>query len=160
MSSSYSVRRATVGDANIIGHHRAEMFFEMGEVTAADVPALESASRAQLVGLIASGEYLGWVAEADGQVIAGAGVMVRRLLPRGRQLGDRAEAYVLNVYTAPAHRRRGIARDLMAQIIDWSRQQGLVRVALHASAAGQSVYESLGFGPTNEMKLTLAPHPR
>ncbi len=101
MLAPYLVRLAVVDDAAIIARHRAQMFFEMGEVAAADVPALESSSREQLIALIASGESLGWVAEAGGQVIAGAGVMVRRLLPRGRQLGHRAEAYVLNVYTEP-----------------------------------------------------------
>ena len=153
MDRPYLIRDATPADAAIVGRHRAKMFHDMGEVDDADVAALDAASGADLANLLASGEYVGWVAEADGIVVAGAGVMLRRLLPRGRQLGLRLEAYVLNVYTDPAHRQHGLARELMTRVIEWARQEGCVRITLHASAAGKSLYEALGFEPTNEMRL-------
>jgi len=66
-----------------------------------------------------------------------------------------ARATVLNVYTEPAFRNRGLARRLMHAVIDWCRAQGLASVQLHASDAGRPLYESLGFGATNEMRLSL-----
>ena len=129
------------------------MFHEMGEVAGEDVAALAAAASADLATLLASGDYAGWLAEVDGAVVAGAGVMLRRLLPRGRHLGIRQEAYVLNVFTEVPHRQRGLARELMTHAIEWARAEGCVRVTLHASPAGKSVYEALGFEPTNEMRL-------
>jgi GNAT superfamily N-acetyltransferase len=64
-------------------------------------------------------------------------------------------ATILNVYTDPEYRRRGIARLLMETMIDWCKRKGLARVNLHASDAGRHLYESLGFEPSNEMRLKL-----
>jgi GNAT superfamily N-acetyltransferase len=133
------------------------MFHEMRELSGLEVPALEAAVRDQLEPLIASGEYFGWVIEigAGGEVVSGVGAFLHRLLPRGRELGLRQEAYVLNVYTEPAHRRRGLSRRLMRELIEWCRAHGITRVTLHASDAGRPLYEGLDFAPTNEMRLVL-----
>jgi hypothetical protein len=40
-------------------------------------------------------------------------------------------------------------------MIEWCRKQGLAMVYLHASQDGRSLYESLGFEPTTEMRLKL-----
>ena len=39
------------------------------------------------------------------------------------------------------------------QIIDWSRAENLDRLVLHASDAGRTLYEGLGFTTTNEMRF-------
>jgi GNAT superfamily N-acetyltransferase len=157
MTSDYHLRPVRSGDAAAIARHRARMFREMGEVSEAEVPPLEAAARAQLEPLIDSGEYFGWVIEVEpgGEVVSGAGVFLHRLLPRGRELGLRQEAYVLNVYSEPAHRRRGLSRRLMEELVAWCRAHGITRITLHASDAGRPVYEGLGFTPTNEMRLVL-----
>jgi GNAT superfamily N-acetyltransferase len=63
--------------------------------------------------------------------------------------------WVLNVYTEPAYRRRGLAKVVLQTMIGWCREQGFRSVSLHASDAGRSLYESLGFRPTSEMQLVL-----
>ena len=49
----------------------------------------------------------------------------------------------------------------MRHVLDWSREQRLDRLVLHASAEGRRLYERLGFVATNEMRfagdLCLAP---
>jgi hypothetical protein len=37
----------------------------------------------------------------------------------------------------------------------WLKEQGFGSVVLHASDEGRPLYESLGFQPTNEMRLSL-----
>ena len=152
---SYVLRPVRPGDADAIANHRAQMFHDMGDVSDAEVPPLVAASCDQLAPLIESGEYFGWVIEGDGAVVAGVGVLLHRLLPRGRDLGLRQEAYVLNVFTEPAHRRRGLSRRLMLELIAWCRAHGITRITLHAAPAGRPLYESLGFTDTNEMRLAL-----
>jgi GNAT superfamily N-acetyltransferase len=61
---------------------------------------------------------------------------------------------VLNVYVRPERRRRGIARALVETALEWTRANGVDCVILHASDAGRTLYESLGFTATNEMRLT------
>jgi GNAT superfamily N-acetyltransferase len=104
---------------------------------------------------LADGSYRGWLACADnGQVVAGGGVVVYKW-PTSPDYTDPHRAYIIDVYTAPAYRRCGIARRIMETIIDWCRAEGFRSVSLHASPYGRPLYESLGFEPTNEMRLSL-----
>ena len=51
---------------------------------------------------------------------------------RARATGHRL-AFVYNVYTEPAHRRRGLARLIMDAIHAWCREEGIGSMALNAS---------------------------
>jgi GNAT superfamily N-acetyltransferase len=151
----YRVRPATTADVGVVARHRVGMFRDMGTLSEADVAPLRAASAEYFARVIATGDYLGWLAELDGAVIAGAGVLQRALLPRPDHIEGGRDAYVLNVYTEPAHRRRGLARGLMEVVLDWSRAQGHARVTLHASDDGRRLYDTLGFAATTEMVLNL-----
>ena len=109
--------------------------------------------------MLGSGQYVGWLLEsADGTIVAGAGVAIRRLLPRV-ETQIACEALVVNVYVAPDSRHQGLARRLMETILAWVRAQGIERVVLHASSMGRPLYQSLGFVPTTEMILNLTADP-
>jgi GNAT superfamily N-acetyltransferase len=149
----YRIRQATVSDALAIARHRVGMFQDMGELAPDEVAVVESASRSRLVGQLVSGEYVGWLAEAGGLVVAGAGVLFHQYYPTRTNPRGRPTAYILNVYTEPGHRRQGLAHQLIAEILDWCRAHDIPRASLHASRFGKSVYERLGFAPTNEMRV-------
>lgn len=153
----FVLRRATVADAAIIAHQRVGMFRDMGMLADDEADALRAASCTYLLTALADDTYSGWLVETQRGVIAGGGVVVRGLLPRpGSPHGDE-EAYVLNVYTESEHRRRGLARCLMQEILAWCRARAITRIALHASDDGRPLYESLGFMQTNEMRLEHRP---
>jgi GNAT superfamily N-acetyltransferase len=73
--------------------------------------------------------------------------------PRADGVAQGVEGLIVNVYTEPDWRRRGIAALLMRHVLDYTREHRIGRVLLHASDDGRPLYESLGFVPTNEMKL-------
>ncbi len=155
--SAYSIRRVTLHDAAIVARHRLCMFQDMGQAPDELADDLLQASRRALVPLLASGEYVGWFAVNDlAEVIAGAGAHIRAQLPRislsGDSVADGPAPLVVNVYTDPGWRGRGIARALMRHLMDWTIEKGFERVVLHASDAGRPLYESLGFVATNEMR--------
>jgi GNAT superfamily N-acetyltransferase len=60
---------------------------------------------------------------------------------------------IVNVFTEPEWRQRGLAKLLMNTIIAWSREQNLDALVLHASDDGRALYEQLGFIATTEMSL-------
>ncbi len=131
------------------------MYTEMGRGDPATYGRMLQATEAYLRAAMTSGAYTAWMAETpEGRVIAGAGVAISAWPgspddPSGRR------ALVLNVYTEPEFRRRGIARRIMETVIVWCREEGLGSVSLHASDFGRALYESLGFRQTNEMRLYL-----
>ena len=59
------------------------------------------------------------------------------------------EGYIGNVCTAPQHRRRGVARALLAELEERSRRLGLAFLTLEArasNAAAIALYEGAGYG--------------
>jgi GNAT superfamily N-acetyltransferase len=150
---SYDLRLATVDDAAILAHHRASMFLDMKEVDEQGASIIANASEDHLKALIEAREYFGFLAEQQGEVVGGGGVWLRPLLPRPGTLHGSMEAYVLNVYIEPEHRRQGVARAIMQAIIEWCRAQRTARLVLHASKEGRPLYESLGFESSNELRI-------
>ena len=61
--------------------------------------------------------------------------------------------YVLNVYTVPDFRNRGLAHQLAKKAIECWRQHGFTILWLHASDRGRPLYELLGFQTPNEMRF-------
>lgn len=71
-----------------------------------------------------------------------------------------AEADVLTVGVVPAHRGKGIARQLMAMITDWAQQQGSIAMMLEVKVDNQDaigLYESLGYSKLNTRKDYFGP---
>lgn len=131
------------------------MFEEMGNTDVAVLDQMEASTRSYLKEAIARNTYRGWLAEVpSGRIVAGGGVVIAPW--PGFPGEDRARrAWILNIYTDLDYRRRGIAKQITETIIDWCRSEGFATVSLHASQQGRPLYESLGFQPTNEMRLKL-----
>ena len=151
----FRIRSAGLPDLPHILRHRRAMFEEIGHSEPDALAHMEQVSRDYFRDALRSGTYHAWMAEdADGHVVAGGGVVTADWpgFP-GEPLARRA--WILNMYTEPHARRRGLARLLVRTMIEWCRAVGLRSVWLHASDAGRPVYSSLGFQPTNEMNLLL-----
>ncbi len=142
---------ASPEDAAIIAHHRAAMFRDMGSINEQEAAKLEAEVLPHLRQMLADWRYAGWLIDHSGKVIAGGGVLIRQELPRPGILEGGAAAHVVNVYTEPPHRRRGLARELMQAILGWREQQTIVVVTLAASDEGRPLYERLGFVQMNQM---------
>jgi GNAT superfamily N-acetyltransferase len=149
------IRLATIDDVGLILHHRTAMFSDMGCQDEARLARMRASSEAFLHRGLVDGTYRGWLAAtADSRVVAGGGVAI---IPWSGSPEDPAprRGWIQNVYTEPGFRHRGIARQIMETIVAWCRADGFHAVSLHASAFGRPLYESMGFRPTNEMRLYL-----
>jgi len=126
-----------------------------GPIAPEDMAAMDATFVPYVRRSLADGSYRGWLAcTDDGGAVAGGGLIVHEWPARPSDPNGR-RAYILNVYTEPAYRRRGIAQCIIIAILEQCRAEGFKTVFLHASAHGRPLYESLGFEPTNEMRLSL-----
>jgi GNAT superfamily N-acetyltransferase len=152
---TYSIRKATVDDISIIVHHRKAMFTDRGLYDRALIEAMEPPFRVWAAESFRSGQYHGWLAvNTDGQVVGGAGLLLYDWIP-SPLAPQPPRGYILNVYTEPGYRQRGIARRLVEEILEFCRAQELKIILLHASDQGRPIYEALGFAQTNEMRIRL-----
>jgi GNAT superfamily N-acetyltransferase len=153
--SSYTIRPATLQDADALVHHRLSMFRDMG--VPMDATAVETAFRSWLTTVMPDGTFRAWIVqEAGGRIVGGGSITVIPWPPGPQYLGGRL-AYVYNVYTEPDHRQRGVARLVMDAIHAWCRENGVGSLALNASEFGRSLYEAIGYQipPSPMMFLSL-----
>lgn len=155
LPEGFAIRRAATADLEILVAHRRAMFKDMGYNDDAALDSMSAKFQVWLLEHMNAGDYHAWlVSAADGSVAAGAGLWLMDWPPH--MLGKAARrGNILNVYTAERFRRRGLARELMEAVLQWCRDNGVDTVILHASPAGKSLYESMGFAGTNEMRLRL-----
>ncbi|HEX7588083.1 MAG TPA: GNAT family N-acetyltransferase [Anaerolineae bacterium] len=154
-AQTFALRLATADDLPLIVFQRRAMFEDMGNRDLVALDLMNERFASWMKGRIEKGEFRGWFVTDDrGTVLAGAGLWLQDSLPSPRDPSTQ-RAYVMNVYTAPEHRRQGHARRLMDAIMTYVRERGIRTVVLHASDAGRALYESLGFQQTNEMRIVL-----
>jgi GNAT superfamily N-acetyltransferase len=156
LAAAITIRETRPEDLEEILAHRRLMFHDMGHCDEAVLEAVVGSSRPPMQKYLADGSYRGWFAIAqDGRVAAGAGLMIMPLVSGPLSPDQINRAYLLNIYTYPEFRRRGLARMLTRKAIDWCRTHGFKVLWLHASHLGRPLYESLGFEASNEMKLII-----
>jgi GNAT superfamily N-acetyltransferase len=150
-----TLRPAGRADIAVVMRHREEMFRAIGYCDESALAIAQGLSRPLFEQGLGDGTYPAWlVVDRAGVVVAGGGIVLLRHHASPADPQDRRPV-VVNVFTEPEHRRRGLARHLMATMIAWARSHGYGTLYLHASRNGRALYESLGFVATNEMRLRL-----
>src|SRR4029077_4484378 len=153
--SDITIRVAAPSESAIILHHRRSMFRDMGEGAVGEHGRMVEGASPWLARALADGSYRHWLAlDSSGRIAGGGGVLLSPWPASPTDLCTE-RAWILNVYTEPEFRKRGIARQIMLTILAWVKERGLRAVNLHASDEGRHLYERLGFEATNEMRLKV-----
>ena len=159
LPEEFALRQAALADVELVARQRAAMWVDMGRLRPELAPTMVAATVERLGPALAEGRYVGWLlapAAEPALAVAGAGMLLREQLPfpidGGRAVRYGMQGLVINVYTEPAWRRRGLAERLLRALIAWSESRELSSVVLHASDEGRPLYERLGFRGTNEMR--------
>lgn len=151
-----TVRCRTVrpSDIDLICRHRREMFREAGR-DAAVLDAMAEPFRRWLEAKLGSGEYFGFLSEADGVAIGGVGLMAIDWPPHPLHPDDDRRGYILNLYVEPEWRGRGVAKQLLAESERELARRGVAYAVLHTTDLGRPLYESRGWGPTSELAKAI-----
>ena len=150
-------KRATLADLDILVETRAEVLRAANRLDAsADMTQVERETRAYYRSALADGTHTAYLV-FDGDLFVGAGgvsyysVMPTYHNPTGQK------AYIMNMYTCPAYRRRGIAARTLDLLVQDARGRGVHAISLEATSMGRPLYEAYGFVPmTSEMELPEA----
>ena len=148
------IRRASLEDLELLIQTRVQVLRAANRLSdAVDMTEVARESRRYYLHALEAGTHTALLA-FDGEHFVGAGgisyyeVMPTYHNPTGRK------AYVMNMYTAPEYRRRGIARRTLELLVRDARERGIEEITLEATDMGRPLYESFGFIPMNsEMEL-------
>lgn len=149
-------RQAAMEDLDLLVKTRIEVLRAANGLDGTvDMSEVEEQSRDYYRKALADGSHVAYLV-FDGEELAGAGgVSFYRLLPTYHNpTGE--NAYIMNMYTRPAYRRRGIAYKTLDLLVAAARERGIARITLEATRMGRPLYEKYGFvGLGDEMELPL-----
>lgn len=146
------IRRALNGDAPALARLRWDFKREDHDNAPAPVSeaAFADACGAWLRDRLASGSWLAWVAEVDGRVCGHVFLHVVEKVPDPFP-GSAVWGYVTNFYVVPAHRGRGLGRQLLDALDAHARSEGFDTLVVWPSERSAPLYRRVGFAPPVEL---------
>lgn len=144
-TTGYTLRRAGAEDIDTLTRLRMAMMSELTMPGAEGAPGPpEEAIKEYFQATVPVGEFVAFLADAGENVVGCGGMVLFRKPPQKGNLAE-MEGYILNMYTEPAWRGRGIARTILDRLMEAAREAGAGTVWLRASEMGAPVYEKAGF---------------
>ena len=93
---------------------------------------------------LAANRIIAFFAECDGEAL-GFGAMVIKEIPGDFYKSTYLEGDILNMYTVPEARRKGISSLVLDHLIEEAKKMGISKVALHTTKDGEKLYRNFGF---------------
>lgn len=144
VEQAFSIRRATVDDIEALVTLRLMLEREIDYLAREELADVRVATQQYFLEALPSEGMLIWVAEAAGTIVATSGLIFFQKPPSAHNLSGK-EAYILNMYTLPEWRGRGIASTLLRTMLAFIRQTNARRIWMYATPDGRPVYEKAGF---------------
>lgn len=148
------IRPASLDDLDLLMQWRMEVLHEVFHVPAEDpMEALTAENRAYYERELPTGGHIACFALLDGEIVGCGGICLYHEMPSPDNTNGGC-AYLMNIYTRPAFRGRGVAKETCRWLIAEAQARGYHKVFLETSVNGRSLYESLGFTDMEDyMKL-------
>jgi GNAT superfamily N-acetyltransferase len=147
-------RRATGEDVETLITLRLAFLAELSGAKPADLD-LRSAISQYFSRSLAGGNFTAFLAQADSRIVSVGGLIYDQHAPSNRNPTGR-EGYIMNMYTLPEFRRRGIGSRILEMLVDEARQNQCGKIALHAVPGAKAIYEKFGFKSVEtEMRLSI-----
>ncbi len=149
-------RKATLQDKDELVKLRIEFVKEAQKVTESDKDnQLTQALQKYFQTTITDGSFVSWLAIKDDKIVGTSGICFYYLPASYKNLTGKT-AYIMNMYTLPDYRGRGIANKLFQNIVNEAKNRGCARITLNATDMGRPIYSKYGFVDSHgDMVLTL-----
>lgn len=137
--------KATLEDLDLLVRTRIQVLLAANQLPEdTDMTAVETASRDYYRAALADGSHAAWLVFDGDTWIGAGGVSFYRVMPTYHNPSG-WKAYLMNIYTHPHYRRRGVARHMVDLLVGEARERGVTAISLEATAMGMPLYESYGF---------------
>ncbi|MCR4746221.1 MAG: GNAT family N-acetyltransferase [Lachnospiraceae bacterium] len=145
---------ATINDIDLLTKTRVEVLRAANKLDdSADMSEVEKASKIYYKKALANGSHTAILVLDGNNFIGAGGISYYEVMPTYHNPSGK-KAYVMNMYTSPEYRRKGIARKTLDLLINDAKSRGINCISLEATDMGKPLYEDYGFTPMNaEMEL-------
>lgn len=153
-SEKYEFKKATIEDLDELVQTRIIVLRAANKLSdGEDMSEVEKRSYEYYKRALRTGEHIAYLVYDNDKFIGAGGVSFYQVMPTYHNPSGK-KAYIMNMYTAPAYRRQGIARKTLDLLVAEAREQGVLQIALEATQMGRPLYEKYGFlAMQDEMEL-------
>jgi len=93
---------------------------------------------------LAENRFFAFLAQQEDEILS-FGAMVLKKIPGDFNQSIYLEGDILNMYTVPFARRKGISAMILQELLIEARNRGVSKVSLHTSKDGEKLYRKFGF---------------
>ena len=140
-------RKMDTGGLDLLAEMRAEVLrVANGLPEGTDMSDIRTRSYHYYDRALRDGSHVAYLVFDGEEVVGAGGVSFYQVMPTWHDPSG-CKAYIMNMYTRPDHRRRGIARRTLDLLAGECRARGVDFIALEATPMGRPLYEKYGFMP-------------
>lgn len=149
-------RRAGMSDLEILVKTRIEVLQAANHLSdEINMAFVEEQSREYYEESLRTETHIAYLVFQEEQFAGAGGVSFFRVMPTYHNPTG-WKAYIMNMYTNPLYRRRGIAFQTLRLLVEEAKKKGVNHISLEATDMGRLLYERYGFVKMNdEMVLPL-----
>ena len=153
----YIYKRAGLEDIGLLVKIRLEVLRAANCLDAdTEMSLVERQSREYYEEALRADTHAAYLVFDEERVIGAGGVSFFRVMPTYHNPTG-WKAYIMNMYTSPDYRRRGIAYHTLELLIEEAEKRGVKHISLEATDMGRPMYERYGFvNMKHEMELPEA----
>lgn len=146
-----AVREVGVEDISLLIEWRERVLREVFRIPAdRDISELMESNRGYYQEEIPKGGHVACVAYDGDEAVGCGGVCIQREMPSPDNPSGVC-GYLMNIYTLPSRRGRGVGSAVVSHLIDVARERGALKIYLEATDEGRELYLDEGFGDMRGM---------
>lgn len=147
-------KRATIEDIDILTKTRIEVLKAANKLPSdTDMSEVKKQSYHYYKKALYEGSHIAYLIFDENHFVGTGGVSFFQVMPTYHNPSGN-KAYIMNMYTSPEYRRKGIAYKTLDILIRDIKNKGITAISLEATAMGRPLYEKYGFTKMNdEMEL-------
>lgn len=143
--SKIRVREITAREVDLLTTYRLAYLTEMqGERNEEYQQKLKSDLNRYFSEALAEDRFFAFLAEQEGEILS-FGAMVIKKIPGDFNQSSYLEGDILNMYTVPFVRRKGISAMILQELVNEAHNRGISKISLHTSQEGEKLYRKFGF---------------
>lgn len=143
--SQIQIREIGASEVDLLTSYRMAYLTEMqGERTDEYQQKLRIELNQYFADALAGDRIFAFLAELNGEALS-FGAMVLKKIPGDFNQLSYLEGDILNMYTVPFARRKGISALILQKLLVEARYRGVSKVSLHTTKEGEKLYRKFGF---------------